>query len=128
MANEALRGCPTCGTPVSDVDMGLRDYRWVSEAMPGRLAPMDVDFILERRSNLLAMEFKPEGMALPLGQRLTLKALRRLGIDVWVAWEGDKMVEVGQMDRFGNVGFVERMNRNKLRNQVTAWLKEADRG
>jgi hypothetical protein len=126
MSNEPLRGCPTCGTKVTDVQMGLRDYRWVSDALPGRVAPMDLDCVLERGGNFLVMEFKPHGMGLPLGQRLTLKALVRMGVDVWVVWEGEgEKVEVGAMDRHGNVPFVEETRRNRLRKDVAAWFKEA---
>lgn len=126
MANEPLRGCPTCGTKVADLKMGLRDYRWVSDALPGRVAPMDVDCMLERRGKFLVMEFKPLGAPLPMGQRLTLKALVRKDMDVWIVWEGkDEKVEVGAMDRNGNVPFVEAMRQNRLRLRVAEWFREA---
>jgi hypothetical protein len=129
VANEPLRGCPTCGTKVADTKMGLRDYRWVSEALPGRVAPMDLDCVLERNGHFLVQEFKPGGAPLPLGQRLTLKALVNLGMDVWVVWEQDDGdVEVGAMDRAGNVPFVEHMRRNRLKRRVTEWFEEASRG
>ena len=127
MANEPLRGCPTCGTKVADLQMGLRDYRWVSDALPGRVAPMDLDCVLEKNGKFLVQEFKPKGAPLPLGQRLTLKALVRLGMDVWVVWEelGTEVVEVGAMDRNGNVPFVETMRRNRLRRRVAEWFTNA---
>lgn len=127
MANEPLRGCPTCGTKVADVDMGLRDYRWVSDSLPGRVAPMDLDCVLERNGQFLVQEFKPEGAPLPLGQRLTLKALVRLGMDVWVEWEAKdgKHVDVGSMDRNGNVPFVETLRRAQLANRISTWFQEA---
>lgn len=125
MANAPLRGCPTCGTPVSDLKMGLRDYRWVSDALPGRVAPMDLDCVLERKGHFLVMEFKPKGAPLPMGQRLTLKALVRLGMDVWVVWEDGERAEVGAMDRNGNVPFVEDMRQNRLRRRVADWFKDA---
>jgi hypothetical protein len=105
--------------------MGLRDYRWVSDALPGRVAPMDLDCLLERRGKFLAMEFKPKGAPLPMGQRLTLKALVRLGMDVWVVWEDGERVEVGAMDRNGNVPFVEDMRQTRLRRRVSEWFREA---
>jgi hypothetical protein len=125
MANAPLRGCPTCGTPVTDLKMGLRDYRWVADALPGRVAPMDLDCVLERRGKFLVMEFKPKGAPLPMGQRLTLKALVRLGMDVWVVWEDGDKAEVGAMDRHGNVPFVETMRVNRLRRRVSEWFQEA---
>jgi hypothetical protein len=107
--------------------MGLRDYRWVSEALPGRVAPMDLDCVLERHGSMLVMEFKPKGAPVPLGQRLTLKHLVRIGADVWVVWEDGERVEVGAMDRHGNVPFVEEMRKNRLRKRVTDWFHEATR-
>lgn len=127
MANEPLRGCPTCGTKVSNVDMGLRDYRWVSESLPGRVAPMDLDCVLEKNGRFLVMEFKPGGAPLPLGQRLTLKRLVRLGMDVWVVWEDGERVEVGAMDRNGEVPFVSEMRKNKLARKVQQWFEEASK-
>jgi hypothetical protein len=107
---------------VSKVKMGLRDYRWVSNALPGRVAPMDLDCVLERGGSFLCMEFKPGGAPLPLGQRLTLKALVRQGWDVWVAWEQDDgSVHVGAMDRRGEVPFVEELTQDELTERVTDW-------
>jgi hypothetical protein len=53
VANDPLRGCPTCGTRVHDLDLGLRDFRWVSSHLPGNVAPMDIDFVLERKGKVL---------------------------------------------------------------------------
>ena len=110
--------------------MGLRDYRWVSDALPGRVAPMDLDCVLERKGHFLVQEFKPKGAPLPMGQRLTLKALVRLGMDVWVVVEDDSdpdRVEVGSMDRNGNVPFVESMRKGRLRRRVADWYTDASK-
>ncbi len=124
MSNDPLRGCPTCGTPVDETkNLGLRDYRWVSEVLPGREAPMDLDCVVEKLGHVLIQEFKPKGVPLPLGQRLTLRSFVRLGCEVWVVWEdpdGDH-VEVGEMDRHGNVKFVERMTLRKYRRRIPEW-------
>lgn len=127
MANAPLRGCPLCRTPVKDAQLGLRDFRWVSDALPGRVAPMDIDAMLEKNGYFLIIEMKPDGQPLPLGQRLTLKALVRLGCDVWVVWENDagKRVKVGAMDRNGNTPFIEDMPVSRLRNKVASWYTDA---
>jgi hypothetical protein len=126
--NAPLRGCPTCGTKVSELELGLRDYRWVAEALPGKIAPMDLDCVLEKNGHVLIMEFKPTGASLPLGQRLTLKTFVRMGADVWVVWGDGRSVEVGPMDRNGNVNFVSKMTQNKLRHKVTDWFSAAEEG
>lgn len=129
MTNANLRGCPMCGTKVSEVDLGLRDYNtWIGDALPGRVAPMDVDFMLEKNGNVLVLEFKPKGAPLPLGQRLTLKNLVRMGTDVWVVWHnaGEDRCEGGVMDRNGNVNFIEEMRVARLRRRVADWFKQAE--
>ena len=123
--NEPLRGCPTCGTEVSEADLGLRDYRWVADALPGRVAPMDLDAVLEHRGKVLIQEFKPLGVPVPLGQRITLTTFVKMGADVWIVWEDKdrKHAEVGSLNRFGEVDFVERMTITRLRARVSAWYK-----
>jgi hypothetical protein len=113
---------------VAKADMGLRDYRWVSESLPGRVAPMDLDAVLEKNGHVLIMENKPEKVPLPLGQRLTLKTFVRMpNTRVWVVWEenDNKHVQVGEMDRNGNVNFVERMTIAKLKGRILAWYEQA---
>lgn len=107
--------------------MGLRDYRWVSDLLPGREAPMDLDCVLEKNGHFLVMEFKPEGAGIPLGQRITLRSLVKLDMDVWVVWEGrdGKHVEVGSLTEYGEVLFVEKMMRPKLANKVVEWRRMA---
>jgi len=119
MSNEPLRGCPTCGTKVSDVDMGLRDYRWVSSKLPGRVAPMDGDFILERKGKLLIIEFKPKGVEPGVGQSRTLRALKKFA-DVWVVHGDGPFVDVN----FGN-GTLFTVTVDELGDEVVLWFEEA---
>jgi hypothetical protein len=124
MANDPLRGCPTCGTKVEGLNLGLRDYRWISDVLPGREAPMDIDAVIEKHGRILIQEFKPLGVGLPLGQRLTLRAFaRKPEVDVWVVWEDPdgKHVEAGVMNRHGNVDFIQRMPLTKFRRRVAEW-------
>lgn len=86
MTTEPLRGCPTCGTKVTAAQLGLRDFRWLT--LPGKVGPMDIDFLLERNLDFLAMEFKPKGVRPGQGQQITFDALGKKGIDLWVV-EGD---------------------------------------
>lgn len=128
MANQPLRGCPVCGTKVEDIAIGLRDFRWVAEALPGLEAPMDFDCVLEKNGRFLVLELKPEKVGMPLGQRITLRAAVRLGMDVWVVWQGKdgKHVEVGPMDKYGAVPFVQKMTVAQLRGKVVEWRRLAE--
>ena len=83
--NDPLRRCPTCMTPVAEAALALRDYSsWLGDALPGRVAPMDVDFMLERHGHFLIIEFKPANGHVPKGQLITLKALEKMGAEVWL--------------------------------------------
>lgn len=123
---EALRTCPTCGTPVDEARaIGLRDYRWLSDLLPGRVGPMDIDAVVHqaRSGRLLVFEFKAPRESLGLGVRLTLAHLVRAGADVWVTWGpyNDGTYDVGSMDRYGQVVFVQRMELEGLRKRVREW-------
>lgn len=123
--NSPLRGCPVCKTPVKDAKLGLRDFRWLGDVLPGKEAPMDIDMVLEKKGSFLACEFKAPGEGLPLGQRITLKTLVRQGWTVWLVWhkDGDNAVEVGAMDKHGDIPFKEMMSVPKLKQKVSSWLQ-----
>lgn len=118
-----LRGCPTCGTKVKDVDLGLRDYRWVNEALPGRIGGMDIDFTINqaRTGRVLLLEFKPAGATLSIGARLTFKLFVQKGCDAWVIWDHGDTVEVASIDRDGQLGFIEKMSRKRLADRIRKW-------
>jgi hypothetical protein len=118
MSNEPLRGCPTCGTKVSEVALGPRDYRWVSPKLPGKVAPMDIDFMLERNGHILVIEFKPMTAKVPAGQARTLRSLRRFA-DVWVMYGDGPMVDIDWGD--GRT----RLSLDEVAAEVVLWFEEA---
>ncbi len=119
MSNAPLRGCPTCGTKVTDLALGPRDFRWVSESLPGKVAPMDVDFILERKGHFLILELKPMGGYVGVGQGRTLRALKKFA-DVWVVYGEGPQVEVD----FGD-GERHPMALSFLASEINQWFEEA---
>ncbi len=94
MTNAALRGCPTCGTPVAEVALGLRDHSWVDPLLPGKVGGMDIDFMLERKGKVLVMEYKPANGHVGRGQSITFRTLRTMGADVWIVYGDGPMVDV----------------------------------
>lgn len=114
---------------MTEVDLGLRDYgSWMGDALPGRVGAADLDFVLEqsRTGRVLIHEYKPPHAQLPTGQRLLLKRFARMDlVDVWVVWENvaENWVEVGAMDRNGQVPFVQRMPIPRFKMKVAAWWK-----
>lgn len=124
--DDKLRGCPTCGTPVAETSLGLRDYStWLSDILPGKASGSDIDCVVEqsKTGRVLLLEFKPGGVRLPMGQRIMLRSFVRRGMDVWIVWEFDDHVEAGNMDDAGNVVFVQSMDVDGLRERVARWWR-----
>lgn len=125
--NAALRGCPTCGTRVEATagGLGLRDYRWVAPKLPGKVAPTDIDSVLETNGHFLIMEMKPEGVALPMGQRIMLRRLLKLAPEritiLVVRGEGER-VEVSELDTHGDLVQTRTMTQDELGSLVAAWF------
>lgn len=124
-SQEPLRGCPTCKTPVTKAALGLRDYsRWLDGMLPGKVSASDLDFVLEQAATgrMLIQEFKEGSQPLGMGQRLLLKALVKMGADVWVVNDlGAKGVKVGVLSAEGVVRFTQTMTPAQLAGKVKEW-------
>lgn len=108
-----------CGTPVAEANLGVRDYKtWVTDKLPGRVAPMDIDFVLERNGKFLIIELKPEHGRVGVGQGRTLRALREFA-DVWIMYGEGPMVDVDWGD--GKT----RISLDELSDEIVLWFKEA---
>lgn len=131
-----LRGCPTCGTKVSKAKMGLRDFAWVNEALPGRVGGMDIDFCIsqvrdkgKKHTRVLMLELKPAGAPISTGARLTFREFARQGYDCWAVWdEGDGTVVLGKFDRAGRVRVREEpMTQDELATRIAKWWNDGYR-
>jgi len=120
--NEALRGCPTCGSRVKDINLGLRDFRWVASALPGKVAPMDLDFVLERKGQVLILELKPEGVGLSVGARMTYRTFEKMGCSVWVVQGEGPMVTLSRPGQNESVY----LHIDDLIKMIVEWYEEAD--
>jgi len=121
MNQPALRSCPICGSDYDPERLGLRDYSWLTDTLPGA---SDIDFVLEQKTTgrVLICEFKSAGEHLPLGQRLLLKTMVRKGCDVWVVWQRkDHKVQRAAMNGAGGLGPVASLTRQQFSRQVQAW-------
>ena len=109
-----------CGTKVAEVNLGLRDYRWVNDLLPGKVAPTDIDFMLERKGHVLILEFKPANGFVPKGQAMTFRTLRKMGVEVWVVRGDGPLVDVD----FGD-GLVSHLPVSELAAETVRWYEEA---
>jgi hypothetical protein len=113
-----------CQKPVKPGELGLRDYRWLSDALPGRNGAGDIDGLItqNKTGRALMLEFKPGGAALPLGQRLALQLMVRKDIDVWVAWDEDlSNIEVRKLDRDGQLSGPRYVDQAGFAGMLRAW-------
>ena len=106
--------------------MGLRDYsRWANPVLPGKVGGSDLDFVLHQESSgrVLVMEFKEPNKRLSVGQRMLLRALKQMGIEVWLAWGpyADGTYKAGAMDDLGEVPFLQQMTEAELGAKVRNW-------
>ena len=124
----ALLECPTCGTPSSKTDLGLRDYsRWLNPILPGKVGGSDIDLVLHQETSgrILMLEFKEANKRLSIGQRMLLRGMVSKGIDVWVCWQySDGTTKVGVMDSVGEVRFTEKMSNENLGVKVRGWWND----
>lgn len=123
--NDPLRKCPMCATPVAEANLGLRDYRWVTSKLPGRVGPMDVDFVLEKNGHILILEFKPAGMAIGVGQRITLTAFAKMGCDVWVVRGDGPYVTRDILTPVGTERYRATLTVEEMAAEITDWFADA---
>ena len=140
--DERLHTCPTCGSDAEHIQkgLGLRDYRWINDVLPGKEGCMDGDAIYEKKGHVLMLETKParksEGLGMGLGQLITLKALVRKGVYVLMVW-GPKAYndaglrlarptyEWGYLNERGEVLDVYETSLEGLKEEVLSWRQDA---
>jgi hypothetical protein len=111
-----------CGTKVEDVSLGLRDYRWLGGVLPGKVAPTDIDFLLETNNDFLVMEFKPKGVPLTRGQAIAMKRMVKKGFEVRVVWGEGDLVDVGDLKESGRLAVRKDVPKPLLALEVGAWF------
>jgi hypothetical protein len=134
--DERLKKCPTCNSELdSNSDLGFRSYDWINRRLPGRIGCGDIDLLLRRNDNeLLVAEFKPFNAVVPLGQRLSLKALALKGISVLIVWDRDRSsnksskdnrVQISGMKTNGELTPKRRLTVHELGTEIVEWWQEA---
>ena len=64
----------------------LPDWGVLAGCFPGRIAPTDVDGVVEIHGRVLVLEWKRPAGRLLMGQEILLKHLARTGFTVFVIW------------------------------------------
>ncbi len=118
--DEALSTCPTCGA--DNTDIGLRNFTWLFDVLPGRVAATDLDCIIEQHKTgrILCIEFKPS-FYVPRGQSLLFDALIHQGWDVWVVVDKDLAKDRVGLQSWPLVGPPKWMTVAELKKTVAAW-------
>ena len=125
---DKLKSCPACGQSVEGVDIGLRDFSWINDSLPGRVGMMDIDGFIEQSSSgrALVIERKPNKY-LPTGQRLSLRWFANAGATVWIVSEKllpEGKVEVAPLYKKGEVFGWITLTIEELAAKVNAWWAE----
>ncbi len=123
-----LRECPVCETPLDKaVNLGLRDFNWVNEELPGKIGLMDLDGVLSQASTgrMLVLELKPKGALVSRGARIAFGTLVKSGFDVWIVWDlGKGRVKLGECNDKGWPQNVRELTRKRAAKLVVNWWLE----
>jgi len=118
---------------VSEAHLGLRDFRWVNSALPGKLGLMDIDGVLTQASTgrVLVLELKPKGAPISVGARLTFGLLVRAGLelgrdyDVWYLWDqGKGRIKLGEAGEQGEPLNIRELTERRVVNLVVRWWEK----
>jgi len=124
MSSAPLRGCPLCKTPVTEIQLGLRDYRWITERLPGKVAPMDGDFILERNGDFLFIEFRQPNEFITRGKQISIDGLRAIPqIEFWVVEAPDNHGPETEVKVYWNSSVPQLMSRRELEDYILKWYE-----
>ena len=92
----------------------------MSDKLPGKVAPADIDFVLERGGRFLSIEMKPENGRTGIGQSRTIRALRESGWEVWIMYGDGPLVSVDYGD-----GLKVTATLDAVADEVVLWWDEA---
>lgn len=115
---------------MKDVDLRLRDFSWVNEALPGRVGLMDIDGTLSsaKTGRTLMLEMKPPGAYVSVGAKLTFREFVRKGCDVWVLWGPTPhgLVDVAHVTKSGNLTTRVTLPQADVAALIALWWSEAN--
>lgn len=79
---QSLRKCPTCGGEYDD--LGMRDFRWLAEILPGKAGATDLDCLIHhwKRHAILLIETS-ETKWVPRGKAILLDELTDSKVPTW---------------------------------------------
>lgn len=111
------------------MQLGYRDFRFLGDALPGKVAPMDFDFVLERNGHMLVVELKPKGVSVGMGQQITYKSFVKASPkhEVWLL-QGDQHDDALGFARMNVAGrWVDRrsITEKEFVGMVKEWFRKA---
>jgi len=72
---------------------GVFDWSWTEGCFGGKITPMDIDGLVERKGQFLIFDVKRPGTPIPKGQQITLNRLHSLGCFTIMYIEGKESPE-----------------------------------
>lgn len=104
----------------------LRDYySWLK--LPGNLGASDLDCVIERHGNFLAIEMKYANTPIPKGQEIMLHALRKQGwVVLIVRTNDDERISIGRLLEYGEETMYVNVSKQQLNRVVNQWFERVN--
>ena len=106
---------------------GVFDWSWTQGCFGDtKITPMDIDAIVERNGHFLVFETKADGVPIPVGQLLTMKALHRTGrFTIFLLW-GKPLPKKAEIWKAASKDIYHVVGIDNLRDCVSKWFTWAD--
>lgn len=103
----------------------LWDWEFLNDVLPGKIRPMDIDGIIERKGYFLVLEGKPLNATIKTGQRITLEQLgKRERFSVLILYG-----EPGRPQEMKLLGYHDeavKCNKKDVKELVEKWVKRVN--
>lgn len=107
---------------------GVFDWSWTQGCFgAGKITPMDLDGVIERKGQFLIFETKDVGVQIPQGQLYTLQALHRLGFFTIMIIHGKMRPEVAHCWYPACSAKITLQGLEAARKFVSRWYEWADK-
>lgn len=99
------------------------DWKILEGCFSGKIAPTDIDGMVEKNGHFLVIETKRPNVEIPLGQLYTFQAMQKLGcFTVIIVWgHKDKPEAMQVLTENGDTSKIKQIDLDGLRRYVERW-------